>query len=215
MPPYPVQEFNRADHVYRCAELARMLADAIRFFNGTPVHSLPPPKPFKGAGVYALYCTAASGLYAKYGREVNQLAYSVPVYIGKAVPKGWRQSRSVGDDGEGDSLAKRLREHAKSIRLGSGLDIGDFSCRFVIFEGQAAHMIAAVEAALIAETNPLWNSVVDGFGNHPPGKGREKGRMSQWDCLHPGRPWARLLPPCDQTQAEVRRRVTDYLAGLR
>ncbi len=52
MPPYPIQEFKREDHVYRCAAFAKLLADAIRFFHGTPVHTLPPPKRFHGAGVY-------------------------------------------------------------------------------------------------------------------------------------------------------------------
>ena len=37
---------------------SKLLNDAIRFFNGTPVHTLPPPRSFKGAGVYAIYCTA-------------------------------------------------------------------------------------------------------------------------------------------------------------
>ena len=39
----------------------------------------------------------------------------------------------------------------------------------MIFSGSSVDMIAAVEAALIAEYTPLWNAVIDGFGNNPPG----------------------------------------------
>lgn len=215
MPPFPIQEFKREDHVYRCAAFAKLLADAIRFFHGTPVHTLPPPNRFHGAGVYALYCTATTGLYQKYGNVINQLAYNVPIYIGKAVPDGWRQSRDISAAARCSKLSSRLADHQKSIEAGAGLNIDDFSCRFVIFEGATVNMIAAVEAALIAQLNPLWNSVIDGFGNHDPGAGRKGGKTSQWDCLHPGRAWAAKLPPCDQTQNELKRRVKDYLVGLR
>jgi hypothetical protein len=44
----------------------------------------------------------------------------------------------------------------------------------MFFEGETQNMIAAVEAALIAEKTPLWNSVVDGFGNHAPGANVKK-----------------------------------------
>ncbi len=41
--------------------------------------------------------------------------------------------------------------------------------------------------------NPLWNSHIDGFGNHDPGKGRYEQAKSEWDVLHPGRVWADRL----------------------
>jgi len=41
--------------------------------------------------------------------------------------------------------------------------------------------------------NPLWNSHIDGFGNHDPGKGRYEQAKSEWDVLHPGRVWAERL----------------------
>ena len=51
-------------------------------------------------------------------------------------------------------------------------------------------MIAAVEAQLIRKYQPLWNTLVDGFGNHTPGEGRFDQARSEWDVLHPGRAWA-------------------------
>ena len=49
---------------------------------------------FSGTGVYALYCIAQSGIYSKF-HGVNRTAFSMPIYIGKAVPKGWRQARQL------------------------------------------------------------------------------------------------------------------------
>lgn len=40
---------------------------------------------------------------------------------------------------------------------------------------------------LIEQFKPVWNKVLDGFGNKTPGKGRKGQRQSPWDMLHPGR----------------------------
>ncbi len=87
------QSFDRNENVYKNEAFAELVKDAIRFFNGTPVHALPPPESFLGTGVYALYYTGQNSLYKKYA-ELNRLSYSYPIYVGKAVPKGWRQSRA-------------------------------------------------------------------------------------------------------------------------
>jgi hypothetical protein len=41
--------------------------------------------------------------------------------------------------------------------------------------------------------SPLWNRLIDGFGNHDPGKGRHQGKIPAWDTIHPGRKWAKRL----------------------
>ena len=56
--------------------------------------STPTTRIFVGTGVYALYYTGDNGLYQRYA-ELNRLAYSHPIYVGKAVPKGWRQSEHL------------------------------------------------------------------------------------------------------------------------
>ncbi len=214
MPLVLTQSFNREDHLYHCPpEFEELVKDAVRFFNGTPVHPLPPPEKFMGAGVYAIYCISKSGIYADFGRRLNRTAYNVPIYVGKAVPDGWRQSRSLDDAEKSTDLYQRLGQHTRSIKVGSGLSISDFACRFAIFEGPAIDMIAAIEAALIAEHRPLWNSVVDGFGNHDPGAGRREGMVPQWDAIHPGRKWAEKLTGGTPDPAMVRRRIKDYLTG--
>jgi len=84
--------FDRSEHVYKNDAFAELVKDAVRFFNGTPVHTLPPPESFLGTGVYAIYYTGKNPAYKKYA-ELNRLSYNYPIYVGKAVPKGWRQAR--------------------------------------------------------------------------------------------------------------------------
>lgn len=211
----PLIPFKREDHVYSNPAFAEFLKDAVRAFNGSPVAPLPPPS-FTGSGVYALYCTASTGPYAKFGREINRLEYKTPIYVGKAVPPGWRQSRQLENvEDTSSALSGRLRQHARSIEQGKGLTPADFACRFLIFEGVSVAMIAAVEASLIGLYTPLWNSVVDGFGNHDPGKKRAAGRLTQWDSLHPGRAWVSGMTGDPQDAKVVLKRVKDYMAGLR
>ena len=211
--PLKGQPFRREDYVYVNTQFSELLKDAVRFFHGTHVLPLPPEEPFMGAGVYAIYCIAKKGLYKTYGEKINRTSYDVPIYVGKAVPAGWRQNRVV-DEIAGNVLYNRLRQHAESIRNARGLSLSDFVCRFAILEGETANMIAALEAAIIAEHTPLCNSVIDGFGNHDPGKKRVTGKRPQWDCLHPGRPWAMRMTGEEFPLAELRRRVTDYLMGV-
>ena len=80
------QPFEREKHVYRCDGFSELLKDAVRFFHGTPVCPFPPSEKFTGAGVYALYYIGKSGLYGKFGQEINREEYRLPIYIGNAVP---------------------------------------------------------------------------------------------------------------------------------
>ncbi|MEZ5493022.1 MAG: Eco29kI family restriction endonuclease [Pseudomonadales bacterium] len=207
--------FDRKKHVYRNDAFAELVKDAIRFFNGTPVHQLPPPESFVGTGVYALYYTGNNKLYEKYA-ELNRLAYSHPIYVGKAVPKGWRQSR-ISDAGEGTQskeLFSRLREHARSITVGSGLALEHFSCRFVIFEHEGSDMISTIEASLIKLNRPLWNTAVDGFGNHDPGSGRYEQAKSDWDVIHSGRGWAEKCNGKPKAKSVILRNIDNHLNGI-
>jgi hypothetical protein len=182
--------FDRQEHVYRNDAFAELVKDAIRFFNGTPVHKLPPPEAFLGTGVYALYYTGVNSLYKRYA-ELNRLAYNHPIYVGKAVPKGWRQSRTSDQDkNQSKELFNRIKEHHRNIKIGEGVLAEEFSCRFVIFEQEGSDMISTIEAALIKLTKPLWNTALDGFGNHDPGNGRYEQAKSDWDVIHVGRAWA-------------------------
>ena len=183
-------EFDRKKHIYKSEAFVELVKDAVRFFNGTPVRPLLTAETFLGTGVYALYYTGQNPIYRQYA-ELNRLAYNYPIYVGKAVPKGWRQSR-ISDSAINQSreLHNRLREHSRNITVGANLDLEEFMCRFTIFEDDSSDMISTIEAALIKLTQPLWNVAIDGFGNHDPGKGRYEQAKSDWDVIHPGRTWA-------------------------
>lgn len=206
--------FNRKEHIYRNDAFAELVKDAIRFFNGTPVHKLPPPESFFGTGVYALYYTGDHSLYQKYA-ELNRLSYNYPIYVGKAVPKGWRQSR-VSDTGTLSSkeLYNRIKEHSRSISVGLGLSVEHFSCRFVIFESEGSDMISTIEAALIKLNRPLWNTALDGFGNHDPGSGRYEQAKSDWDVIHTGRKWAEKCKGKPKAEASIISGIENHLKGI-
>ncbi len=214
VPPNRREPFDRSKHVYTNDAFVELVKDAIRFFNGTPVHCLPAPERFLGAGIYALYYTGKSKPYSKYA-ELNRLAYDFPIYVGKAVPKGWRQSRCVDTvDNQSSELYSRLREHARSVSAASNLSIGDFSCRFMIFEGPSSDMIGTLEASIIKWKRPLWNSYLDGFGNHTPGIGRFEQAPSEWDVVHPGRPWAKKCKGKTRPKQSILEGIEQYLTEV-
>ncbi|EIJ41308.1 Eco29kI restriction endonuclease [Beggiatoa alba B18LD] len=209
------EPFNRAKHIYHNAAFAELVKDAVRFFNGTPVHSLPPSERFLGSGVYALYYTGENPLYTRY-KALNRLSYDFPIYVGKAVPKGWRQARtSDAMTTQSTELYSRLKEHSRSILSVNGLSLEDFSCRFVLFENEGSDMIGSIEATLIKLNQPLWNSCVDGFGNHDPGKGRYEQARSDWDVIHTGRVWAERLNGVPNNKNKILDKIEKHLKQLK
>lgn len=209
-----IPAFDRNEHIYKNDAFAELVKDAVRFFNGTPVHNLPPPESFLGTGVYALYYIGSNPLYQRYA-ELNRLAYNYPIYIGKAVPKGWRQARSSDSAlTQSRELFSRLREHSRSISAVSGLSVEDFMCRFVIFEAEGSDMISTIEAALIKLNKPLWNTTVDGFGNHDPGKGRYEQAKSDWDVIHQGRAWANKCNGVHKQESIIISSIEQHLQNL-
>ena len=155
-----------------------------------PVIPLQELQKFVGAGVYALYYRGAFPLYAPIAKA-NETEFVQPIYAGKAVPEGARKGNSILDSLSGSDLYRRLNEHKNSINAVNNLRIEDFYCRYLIVDDI---WIPLGESVLIQQTQPLWNSVVDGFGNHDPGGGRKNQQRSPWDVLHPGRAWAEKLP---------------------
>lgn len=183
-------QFDRNNHIFRSPDFIRVVDEAFSFFTNSPTHPLPPLNSFEGAGVYALYYVGDFEPYAKIAKA-NQRELTKPIYAGKAVPPGWRQGRNT--NAVASSLFNRLREHSASIQSTQNLNVADFQCRFMILEGQESNLISTVESELIRRFTPLWNSVIDGFGNHDPGSGRYNQSPSEWDILHAGRVWANRL----------------------
>ena len=80
----------------------------------------------------------------------------------------------------------------------------------MILEDSAYHLIGTVEAALIRYYKPIWNTKIDGFGNHDPGSGRYNQAKSEWDTIHPGRPWADKCVGRSSTIDKVEEKVVEY-----
>lgn len=156
---------------------------------------------FTGAGVYAIYYTGNFPAYDLVRQQNANEAWGLPIYVGKAVPKGGRQGLDVGTHSDTTTaLWSRLGQHARSIEQATNLDINDFHARWLIVDDI---WIALGESALLRDTRPVWNAMVDGFGNHDPGNGRYNGLVPQWDTLHPGRSWAEKLRQRDAGAAET------------
>jgi hypothetical protein len=192
--------FNPLEKVHLAESVARVLLEQ-------SVESLPPDE-FRGAGLYAIYYAGDFPDYAPLSARNLDGAWEIPIYVGRAQPKGARKGIVGLDTDPGTELRSRLRQHAQSIEAASNLNVDDFCCRYLVVEDI---WIALGEALLIKWFSPLWNRVLDGFGNHAPGKGREAGACPLWDTLHPGRDWACKLPPSPVALDEIRSRVSKHL----
>lgn len=177
-------------NTYQNSKFAQLVNEAISFFISLPFFKLTELKKFNGVGVYALYYNGRFEPYNALNSIINGEAI-YPIYVGKAVPTGWRQAKSnVLIKTQGTELFRRINEHKKSIEAVDNLDHCDFFVRFMIFSDELTDMISTIESRLISRHKPLWNTTIDGFGNHDPGKGRYQQAKSDWDVLHPGRAFA-------------------------
>ncbi|WP_027834881.1 Eco29kI family restriction endonuclease [Maritalea myrionectae] len=171
------------DRPFNPLEKAHLAESTARALLLRPLEKLPPSEPFEAAGIYAIYYLGKSEFY----RGLNNKGEPTPIYVGKADPKGGRQGALGWDTPPGYALHNRLRKHAQSIAAADNLDLSDFRCRYLWVDEA---WIRLAERVLIMWFKPVWNLVVDGFGNNDPGSGRYKQARSSWDTLHPGREWA-------------------------
>jgi hypothetical protein len=199
--------FNSANHVFHSSTFQQVVNEVLQFAASTPAQPLPPSEVFTGAGIYLLYYTGTFSAYVPIA-EANSQSLSMPTYAGKAVPSGWRQARETSQ--LSTVLYRRLNEHAASIRAVENLELADFRCRFVILEGEESSLIATVEAAIIRRYRPLWNSVIDGFGNHDPGINRYGQILAGWDTLHPGRSWEKKWQGQRPDRAKLIEKIRAY-----
>ncbi len=169
---------------------------------GGPEVPLPPAESFEGAGVYAIYYHGGFSGYS----PIAGMTKVPPIYVGKAVPGGARKGgRRTSTK---SALCQRLKEHSESIELAENLDLGDFTCRYLVV---IPVWITLAERFLIEHYQPVWNVAIDGFGNHDPGSGRSSMKRPRWDILHPGRPWAAKLA-AKESDTQVLERLLKFLA---
>lgn len=190
--------------------LGKSVADALL---SQPVHALGAIPSFEGAGVYVLYYRGPFPAYAPIA-AANADEARWPIYIGKAIPSGSRRGASLSASARGTQLYRRLMEHRDSVRdaeNGSGtLAVADFRVRYLTVDDI---WIPLGESLLITNFRPIWNTVLDGFGNHDPGSGRYNGLMPLWDHLHPGRGWATRCAARAETDADIITRIAEYFAA--
>lgn len=200
-----------SSHIFTNTSFSQVIEKALEFFGGTNCHDLPLSEKFEGAGVYGIYYNGSHPIYTHLN-DLKLQGFNIPIYIGKAVPPGWRQGRK--DCSPNPTLFRRLNEHCKSISATETLNLSDFECRFAILNGEISSLIGVLESELINRLKPIWNSCIDGFGIHAPGAGRAQQARSKWDTIHPGRPWATDLNDNSHTDTQITREGIDYLLKL-
>lgn len=183
--------------------LGASVAEALLAGRTHPLGALPE---FYGAGIYAIYYSGQFAAYTELSRRNLGGKPTAPIYIGKAVPAGARRGTSIATASK--SLFNRLSEHAESIKCARNLDLADFVCRYLVVDDI---WIPLGESLLITRYAPVWNSLLDGFGNHDPGAGRYNGLCPRWDVLHPGRAWAARCRQRSENNIDVQRDVENYL----
>ena len=141
--------FNDEEHIFRSQKFRSVLEDALNFFRHIPVHPLPPTNVFIGPGVYGIYYV---GDFPPYNllTNISRAECNQPIYVGKAVPKGWRTGRS--SEVERKDLHGRLAQHARNIRqvedyarrtgISEYIKLEDFRCRFMILKAAESDLIA-------------------------------------------------------------------------
>ena len=166
---------------------------------------------FIGAGIYAIYYRGEFQAYARL-RQANAIRLTLPIYVGKAIPSGGRKGLAVlSEKMQGRYLFNRLQDHSESVRRANNLDIANFFARWLAVDDI---WIPLGETLLIERFRPVWNLVLDGFGNHDPGAGRYNGLRPMWDTLHPGRPWADRCRKRSEDAEELASRVSTYLETI-
>lgn len=201
MSDYP--PFNPLDK----GNLGKSVAEAL--LTCTP-HSLAEIESFKGAGIYAIYYSGNFAAYSAISKMNKGGRFKKPIYVGKAIPPGGRRGGVGSDRKPGTALYKRLKEHADSIEQAKNLDLSNFHCRYLVVDDI---WIPLGEALLITWFAPVWNLLIDGFGNHTPGQGRFNQQRSRWDVLHPGRPWAEKCKKRSETQKQIIADLNSHLRG--
>jgi hypothetical protein len=198
---------NASDRQLAIPGLRNLMAEAMLRLELLVEEPLPPEHGDAGAGIYAIYYRGTDPLYKKL------VPTKVPIYVGKAVLPGTRKAKAANETHQALVL-RRLREHANSLSA-AGFDLDDFTCKYLVLSKEDGSIIPGLESFLINAYQPLWNTVVDGFGNHDPGSGRDKQSKSEWDTLHPGRAWVLKLTGVPPDEGTITKKIRTYMRSLR
>lgn len=187
------------------ANLADSIARAILQATTRPLHDT---KDLAGAGIYVIYYRGDLACYASIAKK-NQDACTQPIYIGKAIPRGGRKGGLSEDAASrGTALRDRLGQHYSSIDEAANLNPHHFLYRSLVVDDI---WIPLGENMLIEQFKPVWNRIIDGFGNKDPGNRRKAQFRSSWDVIHPGRKFAEKLGQNPRSQEEITQDLATYL----
>jgi len=187
--------------------LGKSVVDALLEQPALPLENV---ESFRGAGIYAIYYRGGFAPYLPLAK-LNSSEARCPIYVGKAIPKGGRKGAALDASIDSLSLSGRLIEHRDSIKAVESLAIEDFVFRCLVLDDI---WIPLGESLIIQRYQPLWNHVVEGFGNHDPGSKRYDGMRPIWDELHPGRTWASKCQPPKLSKPQIVALVEKYMATL-
>jgi hypothetical protein len=190
--------------------LGRSVAEALL---DSPVRPLAETADIVGAGVYAIYYTGDFGPYAPIVAMNVDDRFSQPIYVGKAIPKGGRKGGLGADAATGRSMRDRLSQHAATVQEAQNLNVAHFFYRCLVVDDI---WIPLGENMMIETYKPIWNMVIDGFGNKTPGRGRSGQQRSPWDVIHPGRAFVdRLsLGPGIMSAEAIIGRLDEFYRGV-
>jgi len=183
--------------------LGDSIARAIGAQQAEPLGALPD---FEGAGIYAIYYQGDHPAYTLLVESNKTAEDPHPIYVGQAKAPGGRKGVSISE--AKSALRNRLRQHARSVDAVTNLRIEDFEARWLVLDPVWVNL---GESVLLRRHSPVWNSLLEGFGNHNPGRGRHAGVRSWWDTLHPGRTWADNLQPSPRDPEAIARDVEEFL----
>jgi hypothetical protein len=107
---------DMAYQAYNPLDKIHLVEDVVRALLARPITALPPPEPFVGAGLYALYYVGDFSAYRRIAEQNRQDVWAMPIYVDKAVPAGARKDGYGLDEPPGQVLYRRLCEHAASIQ---------------------------------------------------------------------------------------------------
>jgi len=171
---------------YNPLELTHLAESTWREFDKQNVCRLSDLRPFIGTGVYALYYDGDFPLYKAISDSNRNMPGSRAIYVGEAGRQGKRKGVGFSEESADKAIYDRLvNSHSESIRAAENLKLEDFSCRYLVIQDL---FVPLCESILIEKHVPLWNRLVDGFGNKAVGGPRERQKIAPWDMLHPGRP---------------------------
>lgn len=193
---------------YNPLEKLHLAESIVRAILGSSVLPLSDTTSVTGAGVYIIYYTGSFRPYAPIAKKNKNDNFQQPIYIGKAIPKGGRKGGLGADSSKSIALRDRLNQHRDSVSEVTNLDLEDFHFRSLVVDDI---WIPLGENMLIEKYKPVWNLVIDGFGNKDPGRRRKDQHRSPWDVLHPGRKFAEKLGQHPKSAEEFISDISEYL----